>query len=75
MTSVEREIPAPTDKGNGERGMVNPSTALWDDTVAAVVRGFEGAFALTAKDVKERRRGEAREIVTDRRDVTLYEAP
>ncbi len=54
MTSVEREIPAPTEKGNGERGMVNHSTALWDDTVAAVVRGFEGAFAVTAVEASNR---------------------
>jgi lipoate-protein ligase B len=35
MTSVERELGASTD-------------SLWDDTVAAVVRGFEGAFSVTA---------------------------
>jgi lipoate-protein ligase B len=35
MTSVERELGAGTD-------------GLWDDTVAAVVRGFEEAFAVTA---------------------------
>jgi len=38
MTSVERE----TGKGNGE-------TELWDEAVAAVVRGFECAFDVEAK--------------------------
>ena len=37
MTSVERE----TGKGNGE-------TELWDEAVAAVVRGFERAFGVEA---------------------------
>jgi lipoyl(octanoyl) transferase len=35
MTSVEREVPA-------------PFPALWNDTVAATVRGFEQAFGVTA---------------------------
>ena len=38
MTSMERELGA----GGRERG-------LWDETVAAVVRGFESAFNLTAR--------------------------
>jgi lipoate-protein ligase B len=37
MTSVERET------GNGKR-----ETTLWDEAVAAVIRGFEGAFGVTA---------------------------
>ncbi|HYT04875.1 MAG TPA: lipoyl(octanoyl) transferase LipB [Gemmatimonadales bacterium] len=37
MTSVERE----KGKGRGER-------ELWDETVTAVIRGFEGAFDVTA---------------------------
>jgi lipoyl(octanoyl) transferase len=66
MTSVEREVPAPT----------GHSTTLWDDTVAAVVRGFERAFALTAKCVEEKRRGEAsRETVTQPRGAGLYGVP
>jgi lipoyl(octanoyl) transferase len=38
MTSIERE----RGKGKGERG-------LWDEAVAAVIRGFEGAFKVTAR--------------------------
>ncbi|PYP74746.1 MAG: lipoyl(octanoyl) transferase [Gemmatimonadetes bacterium] len=76
MTSVEREVPVPARMGNGEKGMVTHSTALWDDTVAAVVRGFEGAFALTAKYVEERRRGEtSREPVTNPRAASRYDVP
>ena len=45
MTSVEREL-------GGERkregGSVKRSATLWDDTVAAVIRGFERAFGVTA---------------------------
>jgi lipoyl(octanoyl) transferase len=38
MTSVERET------GNGKR-----ETTLWDEAVAAVIRGFETAFDVTAR--------------------------
>ena len=40
MTSVERE----GGRGKGEE-------SLWDQAVAAVVRGFEGAFDVTASDI------------------------
>ena len=39
MTSVEREKGA----GRGEK-------ELWDDTVAAVIRGFEAAFGVTSQE-------------------------
>lgn len=44
MTSVERET------GIGDRGLGTGGAAgnLWDRTVTAVVRGFEGAFGVTA---------------------------
>ena len=56
MTTVERET------GPRKR------QTLWDETVAAVVRGFEGAFGVTARFVEENRLGEAsRECVQGRR--------
>ena len=55
ITSVRRET------GRGKRETV------WDETVAAVVRGFEGAFAVTAEYVEENRLGGAsRECVQGR---------
>ena len=56
MTSVEREVPAPT----------GHSTTLWDATVAAVTRCFASAFGLDAQFVEEKRRGTA-----SRGDVTM----
>jgi lipoyl(octanoyl) transferase len=42
MTSIERET------GNGKR-----ETGLWERTVAAVIRGFEGAFGVTVTTSRE----------------------
>jgi lipoyl(octanoyl) transferase len=42
MTSIERET------GNGKR-----ETDLWEQTVAAVIRGFEGVFGVTATTSRE----------------------
>ena len=57
MTSIERE-----------RGRGKGDGSMWDGTVAAVVRGVEGAFAVTAEYVEESRLGEAsRECVQERR--------
>jgi len=39
MTSIQRE----TGKEKGE-------TNLWEETVAAVIRGFEGAFGVTSRE-------------------------
>src|SRR2546426_48055 len=64
MTTVERETlkDSLTVAGPGKR------ETLWDETVAAVVRGFEGAFGVTARFVEENRLGEAsRECVQERR--------
>jgi hypothetical protein len=48
--------------------MVRTATALWDDTVAAVISCFARAFGLEAKFVEERRRGpSSRTIVKDHR--------
>jgi lipoyl(octanoyl) transferase len=51
MTSVERE-----------RGAKGRERSLWDETVAAVIRGFEAAFGVTAKrldDVEQLRHATA----------------
>jgi len=48
MTSIERE-----------RGRGKGDGSIWDGTVAAVVRGFERAFGVTARFVEENRLGEA----------------
>src|SRR5207245_11291526 len=53
MTSVEREVPVPARMGNGEQGMVTHSTALGDDTVAAVLRGVGGVCARSAAYASE----------------------
>jgi lipoyl(octanoyl) transferase len=46
MTSVEKE----TGMGKGEGG-----TGVWEQTMAAVVRGFEKAFQMTAKEAAHTR--------------------
>ena len=66
MTSVEREAPPRAGCGMRDAGCGSYAAQLWDQTVAAVVWGFEGAFDLTAKYVEEGRRGEA-----SRRGVTM----
>ena len=45
MTSVERE----TGNGKRETGNGERERALWDRTVAGVIRGFETAFGVTAR--------------------------
>ena len=64
MTTVERE----TLKDSLTVAEPGKRETLWDETVAAVVRGFEGAFGVTARFVEENRLGEAsRECVQERR--------
>jgi len=51
----------------GEGGKGKGEGSLWEQALAAVVRGFEGAFGVTAELVEERRLGEAsREYVQER---------
>ncbi len=61
MTSVKRETlkDSLTVAGRGKRETV------WDQTLAAVVRGFERAFAVTAEYVEESRLGEASTVFLD----------
>lgn len=52
MTSVARET---LKDSHAVAGNVKRETALWDDTVAAVIQGFEGAFGVEACVVESRR--------------------
>ena len=65
MTSVEREAPTTSGIEKRESGNDQHAIALWNDTVAAVIRTFAHAFGLEANVVEDRRRGKAsREGVT-----------